>query len=235
MKNYERFIVYPLLFIALFYSVGDQFVSSASNVIDQIIARNITIVDERGNKVVEISSHDDGGQIKLNNTQNEYGISIMSTNSSNFMNFYKPNGTVLNGKISISANTLESSIKVYSPDKEVVIPFTEPSIRISSRSNENLVSILNPKDEKGDTSAIKLLASQESNIVAVCDQKNQLGAVLYADTTYHGLDVISPGGINLRNSHEDLLVSIGQTTKGHGSVFTYDKYGDQYRSYGFYQ
>lgn len=58
MKKFERFIIYPLLFIALFFSFADDGFqqTTAQQFYDEIIAKNIKIVDERGNKLIELSA-----------------------------------------------------------------------------------------------------------------------------------------------------------------------------------
>ena len=56
MKKFERFIIYPLLFIALFFSFADDGLqqTTAQQVYDEIIAKNIKIVNEDGKTMIEL-------------------------------------------------------------------------------------------------------------------------------------------------------------------------------------
>ncbi len=47
MQKFERFIVYPLLIMALFYSLsGAQITTATENVIDKLIVRKISVVND---------------------------------------------------------------------------------------------------------------------------------------------------------------------------------------------
>jgi hypothetical protein len=73
MKKFERYIIYPILFIVLFFSFSgdDLHQTTAQQVYDEIIARKITIVNEDGQKMSEISS--DIVNINHKNKTKEYG------------------------------------------------------------------------------------------------------------------------------------------------------------------
>lgn len=47
MKKFERFIIYPMLFIAIFFSFTDDGVqqTTAQQVYEEIIAKKITVVN----------------------------------------------------------------------------------------------------------------------------------------------------------------------------------------------
>ncbi len=57
MQKFERFIVYPLLIMALFYSLsGAQITTATENVIDKLIVRKISVVNDAGEEVINIKS-----------------------------------------------------------------------------------------------------------------------------------------------------------------------------------
>ena len=83
MKRFERFIIYPMLFIALFFSFAGEEVqqTTAQKVYDEIIARNIKIVDDNENTVIELfeSGRYGRGIIKVKNGKyNESKIEIQA-------------------------------------------------------------------------------------------------------------------------------------------------------------
>ena len=58
MKKFERFIIYPLLFIALFFSFADDGLqqTTAQQVYDELIAKNIKIVNDDGKTMIELKT-----------------------------------------------------------------------------------------------------------------------------------------------------------------------------------
>ena len=57
MKKFERFIIYPLLIVALFYSLpGEQITTATENVIDRLVVRELSVVNDEGTEVVNIGS-----------------------------------------------------------------------------------------------------------------------------------------------------------------------------------
>ncbi|NMB02433.1 MAG: hypothetical protein GX971_13110 [Firmicutes bacterium] len=103
MSKYERLIIYPLLFIALFYALtGINVVNATQQVLDKIIAREILVVNDEGNtvasikydqekedvslelfnnegtRVVSLLSYDDGGAIGVFNTEGHLTAAIQN-------------------------------------------------------------------------------------------------------------------------------------------------------------
>jgi len=57
MKKFERFIIYPLLIVALFYSfAGEQVTEATENVIDKLVVREISVVNDDDKEVINIGS-----------------------------------------------------------------------------------------------------------------------------------------------------------------------------------
>lgn len=67
MHKYERFIIYPLLILALFYGMaGDQVMTSATQVYNEIVAKDISILNNKGELAMRMTSDVNGsGQIRL--------------------------------------------------------------------------------------------------------------------------------------------------------------------------
>lgn len=59
MKKFERFIIYPLLLVTLFYIIsGLQIIPSAEPILDKLVVREISVVNRSGQEVIKI------GQVK---------------------------------------------------------------------------------------------------------------------------------------------------------------------------
>ena len=166
MKKFERFIIYPLLIMTLFYSfAGEQVTTTAQDVIDKLVVREISVIDEEGNEVVNIDSvpyH--GGEIMI------YGGPSDSFSKISGYSFQ----TVIDNNMTL-VSQLGFTIQQFDED-----PITPPKrfVDIGVSNNGNGYSILN-------------------------------------------------------NSHGDPLIYIGFNENGHGLINVYDKYGENWRSYGF--
>lgn len=67
MKAFERIFLYTVLAILVFYVfLVDNNVESQVAIQEKIIAKNIIVVDDEGNEVLQISSIDKGGRIIIN-------------------------------------------------------------------------------------------------------------------------------------------------------------------------
>jgi hypothetical protein len=96
MKKFERFIIYPMLFIALFFSFVDDEIqqTTAQQVHDEIIAKNIKIVDDEGRVMIELkvggkiknsskSSNESEHYIDISKYINEHGVIELTGNYEN--------------------------------------------------------------------------------------------------------------------------------------------------------
>lgn len=81
MKKFERFFIYPLLFVALFYIiVGNQEpVTNAEQVFDELIAKKVTIVNNKGAKIIDLSSTKDNCGMILTYDDKENCETILSS------------------------------------------------------------------------------------------------------------------------------------------------------------
>ncbi|NPV54738.1 MAG: hypothetical protein HPY71_14685 [Firmicutes bacterium] len=63
MAKWERYIVYPLLFVALFFGVVREtwVLQAAESIVDEIRARRMVVVDEAGRELVVLYTNEDGG------------------------------------------------------------------------------------------------------------------------------------------------------------------------------
>jgi uncharacterized protein GlcG (DUF336 family) len=116
VSKYERFIIYPLLFIALFCAVtGVNVVSATQQVFDKIVAREIAVVNNEGNtvaslkyddvkqdvsfelfndegtRVVSLLSYDDGGAIGVFNQDGHLTVAMQNEDNAGSVFLY--NGT----------------------------------------------------------------------------------------------------------------------------------------------
>ncbi len=97
MFKFERFIVYPLLIIALFYSMtGQKIMANAKQVYDEIVTKKISIVDDSGQTLLTMKKEkDEWGE--------NIGVIIFNLES-------KLNGDFYNHKTRIEPGVLKTEI-----------------------------------------------------------------------------------------------------------------------------
>ncbi|NPV81465.1 MAG: hypothetical protein HPY52_14575 [Firmicutes bacterium] len=84
MAKWERYIVYPLLFVALFFGVAREtrVLQAAESIVDEIRARRIVVVDEAGREQVVLRSAardrewEAGGQIEVFNKEGKRQLAL---------------------------------------------------------------------------------------------------------------------------------------------------------------
>jgi hypothetical protein len=116
VSKYERFVIYPLLFLALFCAItGVNVVSATQQVFDKIVAREIVVVNNEGNtvaalrydevkedvslelfndqgkRVVSLLSYDDGGAIGVFNQEGHFTLAMQNEDEAGSVILY--NGT----------------------------------------------------------------------------------------------------------------------------------------------
>lgn len=112
MFKFERFIIYPVLFIALFFSIADDGVqqTTAQEVIDQLIVKDIRVVNDKGEAQIHIDGASPTPSISIKSSTfhpdsynyiNNYGMSIYSKYHINVLN---------SSEMKISNNSEEYSI-----------------------------------------------------------------------------------------------------------------------------
>ena len=146
MKKFERFIIYPLLIVALFYSfAGEQVTTTAQDVIDKLIVREISVIDDEGIETINITSDVIGGKIVVNSTFSEdirlniesTGLMLLSELSQTSLGF---DGMYISNE-NINTGFRNGSISVWE-----TTPFGEESnlyAHIGLDDNENAGIVLN--------------------------------------------------------------------------------------------
>lgn len=81
MAKWERYIVYPLLFVALFFGVAREtrMLQAAESIVDEIRARRVVVVDEAGRERVVIRGDENGGQLEMFNKGGEKQVELQFT------------------------------------------------------------------------------------------------------------------------------------------------------------
>ena len=81
MQKFERFIIYPLLIVALFYSfAGEQATTTAQEVVDKLVVREISVVNDEGDEAVNIGSLGGAGTVEVKNNIMEETYSYINYN-----------------------------------------------------------------------------------------------------------------------------------------------------------
>ncbi len=85
MAKWERYIVYPLLFVALFFGVAREtrVLQAAESIVEEIRARRVVVVDEAGREQVVIRGAAqegvDGGQIEVFDKEGKKQMALGAT------------------------------------------------------------------------------------------------------------------------------------------------------------
>lgn len=236
MSKWERLIVYPLLLIALFYGVGDELVSSASTVLDEIVAKSIRVVNDEGESVVRISGERGIGYVGIYSSKSDGAIALFVNETTSRIDMNKPNKGLMATGIGLTVNEEQSIIELYSPsDKNITVGESKqlmvlpPSLTISAKNEETSIELsnLNENDDENKYIAARISSTSESNNFRIWDKNNIGAANLFCDKSIRGLFIF--------NKHGDPSTLLAETTQGHGAIFTYDKYGEDYKTYGYYK
>lgn len=199
MSKYERFIIYPLLIVALFYGITDiQMATTAQDVMEELTVKEITVVNDDYEERVNISdsgivvsldfmSLDGDEEVNQHTSITSYGLTINSGSS------------IFHHETSID------SFGISIEDDLTSLGMSSNYISIFETVNTEDMDSL---DEVMDASA------ESSRFVNIGLAGNK-------------------GMINLNNEHGDDLVFIGPSEEGDGLINVYDKYGDNWTSYGF--
>jgi len=116
VSKYERLVIYPLLFLALFCALtGVNVVNATQQIFDKVVAREIVVVNDEGNtvaslkydqtkkdvslemfnnegkRVVSLLSYDDGGAIGVFNQDGHLTVAMQNENQAGSVILY--NGT----------------------------------------------------------------------------------------------------------------------------------------------
>lgn len=207
MHKFERLIIYPMLFIALFFSFAGEEVqqTTAQQVHDELIAKSIKIVDDEGDTLIklntekEVYGEGEDGNIMLKDSEDKSKTTIGSGNID--LNADDNSTSLYSSSIELNANKYTMKLGEYARMYEIEEELDAQvgyGIDIYSRENND-----------------------EENIVG----KNSK-FILYTDSN-------EPPQMNLYNQHGDELIFLGADKDKHGLINIYDKYGEDWRSYTY--
>ncbi len=95
MSKYERLIIYPLLFIALFYALtGVNVVKATQEIWDRIVARELVIVNDEGSTVASLKYDDkkDNVFFELYNKEGKRVVSFLSYEDGGAIGIFNSDG-----------------------------------------------------------------------------------------------------------------------------------------------
>lgn len=130
MKKYERYVIYPVLLICLFYTLtGFYNVTTAQNIPEKLIVKGISITNENGQEIVYIGkSKNTGGMGGMIEIYNVDGLKAMTagsipTSAGGFLVTYSQTetmgtymGTINSGKISTYNSKGNYSVRIGQTD-----------------------------------------------------------------------------------------------------------------------
>lgn len=119
MSKYERLIIYPLLFIALFYAVtGVSVVKATQQMFDRIVAREIVVVNNEGQEVavLKYDEQKDNTSFELFNNEGHRVVSLLSYEDGGAVGIFNKEGH-LTAAIQNEANA--GAILVYNGTRDM--------------------------------------------------------------------------------------------------------------------
>ena len=215
MKKFERFIIYPMLFIALFFSfAGDEVKQiTAQQVYDEIIAKSIKVVNDKGNTLIEISAK--GNEYK------DYGQINIATKYTDTSS--KLNTKIEGGNISIENGANKTFIGTSS------ISLSDKNNKLYLGNNFRIIEddFFDEDDDEDDDIAFGFgidMYSKEDE-----DDETKIGK----NSSFILTNGANGSSISLFNKEGDYLIHLGSNKENHGLINIYDKYGEDWRSYTY--
>jgi hypothetical protein len=217
MKKFERFIIYPMLFIALFFSFADDNVqqTTAQQVHDEIIAKSFKIVNDKGSILIELSSKE--------NEYKKYGQINIVTDYTNSSEIDK---TKIDGNSIILDNNKTKKTSIYASS-------------ISLKDNNSYLDLGRNLRFVKDDFINKDENNQDEMVfgfgIDIYGKENQDNGLIIGENA----SMILSGGmgnnssIALFNKEGDRLIYLGTNIDNHGLINVFDKYGEDWRSYSY--
>ena len=233
MHKYERYIIYPLLIIALFYGMSGSSIieTSAENIMNRIVGKEVVIVNDKGQEVLNISSNDSGGAtLSMSDDAGNQGITLATyKNGSNIIGVQRPNQDM---GLFMMASRDASEIQIYGPEDRLLDNngnFAQGTISVGVNNNEATLDI-------GDMSTN---SQQNLGISIASFKKEDNNTILVGGNSGNGgVGMASNGGQNVQftiyNEYGDELLSMGKTTDDEGGLWIYDDRGENEKYYGSY-
>jgi translation initiation factor IF-1 len=215
MKVFERIFLYSIIAILIFHVfLVDERVESQPSFSEEIRTKKITIVNNEGAGVIELYSYSAGGVILVKNKRDVESVTIgTAVGGGGNISVKKEDGTVVaimgvtnigGGKVSVK-NEKGNEVAGMAPN-------TDGDGRIWINNRDSVEVSFVGTNVNG------------SGLIGTSNKDGVLGTIL-ANTNNCGI-------IQTFNKNGHELVSISQTTEGHGGIWIYDRYGEYPTSYG---
>ncbi len=253
MAKYERLIIYPLLFLALFLAVtGVAPIQSNPKVIEQIRAREVVIVSDYGNAVLRLGSTNLGGTFNLYNNFGNPVVSmeILDTGTGSptaadsritqlavqqpwpYAADQRHFGVFLTAEGNYDDQYYEYALKLGMRWRDMT--FQGAGLRYVY---EDLAELeLDPRAPLGDSRhdpALVLTADAERSSLSLGSyqrDRERQEYISHVALTSHGA---WGGSLRLNNGSGDNRALLSSTPDGHGALWLYDRYGEESTSYTF--
>lgn len=239
MKKFERFIIYPLLIVALFYIIsGQQAIVSAENILDKLVVREIFVVNDSGQEVVNICANSEGGGSVW--TFNENGVKGTSMGSVSDGGVISTSNR--NGVIGTCITSDDFGGFIWTSDKDGAM-----RTAMFSDNEASFIQTLNKEGVVGSSMTTSSL--DDSSIIRTYNKNGFLGCMMSSSDYGNGIGTFSfykdgvPGsmlgstdagnGLVIFNQKGGSLVDITSGETGHGLINLYDKYGEECTSYSY--
>jgi len=218
MKAFERIFLYTVLTILVFYVfLVNDMVESQVAIQEEIKARNIVVVDDKGNEVVRLSTASEGGGgIWTFNENGGLGTAMVSTTIAG--GIVKGGSVITYNQDGVIVNTMTSN-----NEGGIIITANEDGVggtAMLSTAEGGSIETYNSHGIRGSTMA----TDDEGGIIITTNKDDVWGTAM--------LSTAKGGEIVIYNKDGYGLVSISQTEEGHGGIWIYDKDGENPAVYG---
>lgn len=119
MSKYERLIIYPLLFVALFYALtGTNVVNATQQILDRIMAKEVLVVNDQGQTVAALKYDDQKESVsfELYNNEGHRVVSLLSYEAGGAIGVFNQEGHLTTA---IQNEEGAGAVLVYNGTKEM--------------------------------------------------------------------------------------------------------------------
>ncbi len=253
MVVFERLIIYPLLFLALFFAVtGVAPTQSNTEVVERIRAQEVVIVSEYGNEVLRLGSTKLGGEF---NVYNNFGnpvvsMSILETGSASptaadsritqvavkqpwpYASDQRHFGVYLTAEGDFDNAYYEYAMKLGMRWRQLTLEGA-----VLRYVYEDMAQLeLDPRVRCGETHhehVLALTASGGRSFVSLGSYERDEQRSDYSSHVSLNSGQDLGGSLRLGNDSGAERALLSRTTEGHGGLWLYDRYGEASTAYEF--
>ncbi len=258
MGKLERVIVYSLLVAALFLGLrsnSQQTLVARNDILQEVRARSVVIVDDQGREMAVLSSHSFGGTLEILGPEGTTVGSVAALPSGGVVQVFNNDETTV-GALAASARgggavivlqddgTTAAAMQAFSDGGEITA-LNNQGLTVGALEAGSQGGTVRIRNSEGRMVGL-MGAFAEGGVVGVHNNEGLTLASLAALAAGGAVGIRNPdgitvgemgsvegGGIWLYNEQGHDRVALYRTTEGHGGIWVYDKDGLDSRDYAY--